>query len=246
MVLPPFYRLFNLVVKVFTKPVLNVIRSTHMWNFRFNPNLKEEEINFIDRFFIKLGLRKYEFEIWMNYKLFRMRAYSMMSRRPLPMSIAWERGVDLLYDIIFYIMILAIGGYEVFHSYSNSQRLKARQRQEASEIERGFQETEARINELRINKELLTSEISKKTAQMHSDLDVLIEALKQDLTQDDLGQLSKDVMQLIATKEKAANSLSQAKSNQDSSIRNQKALLRHSAPLLSILRLQKPTNPEDD
>lgn len=245
MVLPPFYRLFNLFVKVFTKPILNVVRSTHMWNFRFNKNLKDDEINMADKFFIELGLKKYRFEIWMNYKLFKMRAYSMMSRRPLPKDLAWERGVDLLYDIVFYLMILAIGGYEVFHSYSNSQRLKRIQREDVSQIELGFQETEARINELRANKELLTDEISKKATQMHSDLDELIEALKQDLSQDDLGQLSNDVMYLIATKEKQENLLSKAASAQDSQVRSQKAKLRRSAPFLSILRLQKPTTSED-
>lgn len=109
----PFIKLFSLVVKVFSKPLINYTRKIHSTR-------KGEHSGGIRSFFLFLGNRYHKFETYVNRKFLNLSSGDEFFVKPLNDEVAIDKGIEFFYELIFYLIIIALPIYEMNKSHTES------------------------------------------------------------------------------------------------------------------------------
>ena len=102
----PFFKVFALMTRVFTRPLLMYIKHYHKTN-------KDLSSSIMARPFITLGNWQYHISIAINQRLLKVETDSDMFVKPLNTEIALEQGMELFYEIAVYSLVLIICIYEI-------------------------------------------------------------------------------------------------------------------------------------
>lgn len=129
----PVFKVFSLIIRVFSRPVVNYIKSIHKSNFK--------NLTGLSRFLVSLGNRHHRMEVWMNRKLMGLKTDSDMFTKPLSAEIALEKGIEFFYEIFFYSLIVGIAGYEMIKAHEQGEEKKAKDEKRLSAIEASLEQT---------------------------------------------------------------------------------------------------------
>lgn len=124
----PFFKVFALTTRVFSRPLLMYIKSYHKSN-------KELMDSFMARPFITIGNWQYHASMFINRKLLGVETDTDMFVRPLNVEIALEQGMELFYEIVLYVFILGICVYEIRKYTIEGQISKEKDRKNVLRIE---------------------------------------------------------------------------------------------------------------
>ena len=125
----PFFKVFALLTRIFTRPVLMHIKSYHKSN-------KDLAKSVMARPFIALGNWQYHTSMLINRKLFRVETDSDMFVKPLNVEIALETGMELFYEIAVYSLVIGICIYEIRKYTIEGQISKEKDKEKLKRIER--------------------------------------------------------------------------------------------------------------
>jgi hypothetical protein len=123
----PLFKVFSLIVRVFSRPVVNYIKSIHKSNFK--------NLTGISKFLVVLGNKQHRLEVFINRKLMNLKTDSDMFTKPLSAEIALEKGIEFFYEIFFYSIILGIAGYELYKAQIQADEKKAKDETRIKHIE---------------------------------------------------------------------------------------------------------------
>lgn len=100
-----FYKVAALVLKVFSKPFIEYTKKVHL---KGNAQSKSPRMR---TFFTDLGNKFNYYEQLINKKFLKID--SAYAYKPLNEELAIEKGINFFYEILFYVIILAIPMYEM-------------------------------------------------------------------------------------------------------------------------------------
>ena len=136
----PLLKVFSLVVRVFSRPVVNYLKTVHKSNFKNAGGLS--------KVLIQLGNRQHKIEVYINRKMMNIKTDSDMFVKPLSPEIALEKGIEFFYEMFFYSVILSIAGYEMYVSYLHAQDKKESDEVRLKMIEESIQEANKRMDDI--------------------------------------------------------------------------------------------------
>ena len=75
-------------------------------------NNKIHENSRLRIFFIDLGNRYNQFEVWINRKF--MKIETKLAYKPLNDELAVEKGIEFFYELLFYFIVISLPLYELY------------------------------------------------------------------------------------------------------------------------------------
>ena len=98
----PFYKLLSLLIRVFSRPLINYTKKIHL-----NNNSGEQEI--LRTIFIRCGNFYHRWETKINKKFLKIE--SNFANKPLNDELALEKGIEFSYELIFYAIVIGLPIY---------------------------------------------------------------------------------------------------------------------------------------
>jgi len=111
----PFIKVFSLVVRAFSRPLVNYTK-------RYHANNKHNLHRFIRVFFIRLGNYYNRMETKINKKFLKIEIADDVFIKPLSDDVALDKGVEFFYEIFFYSIILSLPLYEMYAQQVGNQK----------------------------------------------------------------------------------------------------------------------------
>jgi len=102
----PLFKVFSLLIKIFSKPVVNYTKKLHI-------NNQHRSHIYIRRFFIFLGSKYHLFETKINRKFLNISSDFAFRIKPLNDEDAIAKGVEFFYEIILYGILILVPLYEM-------------------------------------------------------------------------------------------------------------------------------------
>ena len=155
----PLFKVFALVTRVFTRPVLMHVK-------RYHKSSVELADSALARPFIALGNWQYRASMAINRRLLRVETDSDMFVMPLNTEIALETGIELFYEIAVYALVLAICIYEMRKHAVEARIGKEKKQEHVERIERKLEAWTARHQE----QEAQLKDLEKRIVQANYDL----------------------------------------------------------------------------
>ncbi len=170
----PLYKLFVVTARLFTKPILTIIKKRHK-------SAKDLSNSRLGRFLILLGNREHRMDLWMNRKILSITDDSDMFAKPLNNDIAIEKGLEFFYECLVYFIIISLTVWELNRTSVDS---KMQREKDAKSIE----ELRVRISSLEsISANYI--EVLKKIENKITNIDTIV---KQNV-QKDLASVIKEI-----------------------------------------------------
>lgn len=161
-----FYKVFSLCTRVFTKPLLNYVKSVHLWNFN--------QPTGFNKLFVMMGHGSNRLELWLNYKLMNLKTDTEMFARPLTPEMALEKGVSVFYDLLFYCTVLIVGGYELVKSYRINEEKKQKEQEFMTIISNRVQSTHEKVKRLGMKQEISYSQVNSQLETVKAKLRLVL------------------------------------------------------------------------
>ena len=102
----PLFKVFSLLIKIFSKPVVNYTKKFHMSN-------QHRSHAYIRRFFVFLGNKYHLVETKINRKFLNVSSEFAFRIKPLNDEDAITKGVEFFYEIILYGILILVPLYEM-------------------------------------------------------------------------------------------------------------------------------------
>lgn len=103
----PFIKVFSLIVRAFSRPLINYTKRYHNSN---KSNLHQ----LLKVFFIRLGNFYNRVETRINKKFLKIEIADDVFIKPLSDDVALDKGVEFFYEIFFYSIVLSLPLYEMW------------------------------------------------------------------------------------------------------------------------------------
>lgn len=150
----PFFKIFSLGVRIFSRPVVNYVKTLHKNNFK--------TIGPISKLFVALGNKQYKLEIFVNRKLMNLKTDSDMFLKPLSTEIALERGIEFFYEVIFYSVIITITLFEMHKAHVSAEASKVKQEQIFQSVEDRLEAAGNKIAEIELGQKNIYSSLDER------------------------------------------------------------------------------------
>lgn len=102
----PLFKVLSLFVRVLSRPLINQTKMIHLKNNKIHENSR------LRIFFIDLGNRYNQFEVWINRKF--MKIETKLAYKPLNDELAVEKGIEFFYELLFYFIVISLPLYELY------------------------------------------------------------------------------------------------------------------------------------
>ena len=138
----PFIKVFSLVVRAFSRPLINYTKRYHASN-------RDNTFKFIRVFFIRLGNYYNKVETKINKKFLKIEITDDVFIKPLSDDVAIDKGVEFFYEVIFYSIILTLPLYEMYIQQVSNDKKTADLNNKLQTLDneiRGLQEREIEQN----------------------------------------------------------------------------------------------------
>ncbi len=103
----PFIKVFSLIVRAFSRPLINYTKRYHNSN---RSNIHQ----YLKAFFIRLGNFYNRQETRINKKFLKIEIADDVFIKPLSDDVALDKGVEFFYEIFFYSIVLSLPLYEMW------------------------------------------------------------------------------------------------------------------------------------
>ena len=108
----PLYKLLSLLLRVFSRPLINLTKRYHA-----NNELKND---WIRRQFFKLGVWFHRFETKINRRYLKMNANNV-AVKPISEAQSIDKGIEFFYEILFYSIAIGFPMYEQYRQVTDSK-----------------------------------------------------------------------------------------------------------------------------
>lgn len=169
----PFFKIFSLVIRIFTRPMVNYTKKYHLGNTANTPLLLRKN-------FVWLGNYYHRLESWINRKFLKIETPDALFIKPLSDDVALEKGVEFFYEILVYSILLVLPLYEMYATQASTMKKTEDQEKRLQEIEenisfiRNEQETLAgRLNQSLDNLDTLVQNHMHTTMQVHQSMELV-------------------------------------------------------------------------
>ncbi len=136
----PLFKVFSLVVRVFSRPVVNYLKTIHKSNYK--------NVGPVSKLLMALGNKHHRIEVYMNRKLMNLKTDSDMFVKPLSPEISLEKGIEFFYEICFYSIILSIAGFELYKTQLTSEEKKEKDEKRLKAIEASVEQAHTKVAEV--------------------------------------------------------------------------------------------------
>lgn len=166
----PFQKIFTLVIRTFSKPLLSLMKKKQ----------QEGKYKHWRWFFVGLG-RKYQiFEHWLNHKLLKTTHKKQLTE--LKEEILMEKGIEGFYEIFFYSIVIGLPMYELYKGAESAEKKEIKLKAKVDSLEH-------KLDEANQNLSLLLAHLTSNTSSRLSLQSQREERLKQLLQQSFQGSL---------------------------------------------------------
>jgi len=111
----PFIKVFSLVVRAFSRPLVNYTK-------RYHSNNKHNVHKLIRIFFIRLGNYYNRIETKINKKFLKIELADDVFIKPLSDDVALDKGVEFFYEIFFYGIIISLPLLEIWDQQQSNKK----------------------------------------------------------------------------------------------------------------------------
>lgn len=108
----PLYKLLSLLLRVFSRPLINLTKRYHA-----NNELKND---WIRRQFFKLGVWFHRFETKINRRYLKMNANNT-TVKPISEAQSIDKGIEFFYEILFYSIAIGFPMYQLYRQVTDSK-----------------------------------------------------------------------------------------------------------------------------
>ena len=120
----PFQKIFTLVIRTFSKPVLSLMKKKQ----------QEGKLRSFRWFFVGLGRRYQIFEHWLNHRLLKTAHKKQLTE--LKEEILLEKGVEAFYELFLYSIIIGLPLYELYKSAESAEKKEKKLKEKIDSMER--------------------------------------------------------------------------------------------------------------
>lgn len=172
----PVFKVFSLVVRVFSRPVVNYIKSIHKSNFK--------NLTGVSKLLVRMGNRYHITEVWMNRKILGLKTDSDMFTKPLSPEIALEKGIELFYEVFFYSLIIGVACFELYKAHVSAEEKKAKDEQRLVTMEENIGKALCRLEGNHTLFETNLKEMDARIKKIADDLERSLEIRAQQLVKE--------------------------------------------------------------
>lgn len=140
----PFIKIASLILKVFSRPVINMTKARHK-------NRKNNSSELFTNFFIRLGIWQHQKEMQINRKILNLPSSDMFFVKPISDDLSLEKGIEFFYEIIFYAIIIGVPLYEMYVQSVESTEKSIKLNQRLAKIEENISNQQGKTSELELN-----------------------------------------------------------------------------------------------
>lgn len=156
----PFIKVATLMIKTFTKPLLSsIMRRTK------NSEIKN---NYLKKFYIYIGQKEYNFEMYLNKKLKGVKSSIDLFNQKLPDEKLLERGIELFYELLIYLIIIIACLHEIHKSSISSKNEK----EKTQKIIEGLQAKADNLNSLITEKTEYYNNLKSENSSLKAELEL--------------------------------------------------------------------------
>jgi hypothetical protein len=166
----PGFRIVGMVVKVFSRPAIDLMKTVHQKNVT--------KKSWISKYLIRWGQLQYSMKIKIDRKVFKLKSDEDLFHKPIPEDIALEKGVHNLYEFLFYFIVLSVTAIEMHSLKTNAERKDANLRGKLGSVIANLEQMEEQHLVLHLRSEQEGEKIEKA-------LDEAFEGLKKLLSKSD-------------------------------------------------------------
>ena len=127
----PFFKIFSLVIRIFTRPMVSYTKKYHLGRSKTTPKLLRNG-------FIRLGNSYNHLETYINRKFLKIDSPDPLFIKPLSEDVALEKGVEFFYEIIAYSVLLILPISELYLAQTSTAKKTEEQEQRLKDIENGI------------------------------------------------------------------------------------------------------------
>lgn len=120
----PFQKIFTLVIRTFSKPVLSLMKKKQ----------QEGKLKHFRWFFVGLGRRYQVFEHWLNHRLLKTAHKKQLTE--LKEEVLLEKGVEAFYELFLYSIIIGLPMYELYKSAESAEKKEIKLKEKIDSMER--------------------------------------------------------------------------------------------------------------
>ena len=110
----PLYKIFSLILRIFTRPLINYTKKYHIGN-------KDDSHHLLKKMFKYLGNVYHRQENKINRTFLKISTPDELFVKPLADDIAIEKGVEFFYEIIFYTILITIPLWEMYKAQVSAE-----------------------------------------------------------------------------------------------------------------------------
>jgi len=111
----PLFKVFSLVVRVFSRPLINYTKRYHIGR-------KADSHDLLRRFFIFVGNYYNRLETKINKKFLKIPNADEIFVKPLSDDVAIEKGVEFFYEIVLYSILISLPLYEMWQAQESANQ----------------------------------------------------------------------------------------------------------------------------
>lgn len=197
----PLYKLFAVTARLFTKPLLNIIKKRH----KSNAAIKD---TWLERFFVWVGNKEYRIDLWLNRKLLSIDDDNDMFIKPLAREAAIERGIEFFYEVVVYGLLILITILELLKVQRDNDEKSKKSAENIKRLEnnhsRAVQDLQDQIDSVR----QLLAEMQKQAA-LHFEIKETVCAMNKRLELMERIEAQKELKAICAPKEQSQTAKTQ-------------------------------------
>lgn len=167
----PLFKVFSMIIRVFSRPVVNHIKSIHKSNFK--------NVTGVSRYFVILGNKYHRMEVAINKRLMNVKTDTDMFVKPLSPEIALEKGIEFFYEIVIYSLVIGLSVFELYKAQVSADEKKQKDESRLAKMEQSIEDSKNNLVEFTRLTKLQQEEISRNVEQILSRLERATEAQAQ-------------------------------------------------------------------
>lgn len=152
-VMLPLFKVFSMIIRVFSRPVVNHIKSIHKSNFK--------NVTGVSRYLVMLGNKYHRMEVAINKRLMNVKTDTDMFVKPLSPEIALEKGIEFFYEIVIYSLVLGLSVFELYKAQVSADEKKQKEEARISTLEKSLDDTKLQLATFTAQSQTSHQEMSK-------------------------------------------------------------------------------------
>lgn len=220
----PLFKVFSLIIKIFSKPLVNYTKKIHM-------DRKGHTNVWIRRFFIFLGNKYHVFETKINRKFLNLSSNFAFRIKPLSDEDAITKGVEFFYEVILYTILITIPLYEMNRGQNEAKEKSKILNNKLQSLEEGIEKIKSEIKQESESLGQKLSNFKGFVTNFEKSIEIAYEQSEKDSQ-----ELKNEINSMI---EKTSNLAKEISNDRNEMMKKAKELMEQQNGILSLLTKKK-------